>query len=202
MSKKEAKKASQKNKGISHSLAGRLLVAMPSLSDPRFHKAVIFMCAHDAKGAMGFMVNHPMPEVSIENIIDQTGIESELIIDVPPLDILRGGPVEKARGFLLHSPDFKQKDTIEISDDFSVTGTLNALEDIIGGKGPENMLFVLGHAGWSAGQLDQELQQNAWLIADATPDIVFHNDVDAKWTLALNSIGVDPGMLSAQMGMA
>lgn len=201
MAETKTSKAKSKMK-MSNSLAGKLLIAMPSIGDPRFQKAVIFMCAHDDKGAMGFMVNHSMPEVTFEKIIDQTGIKSDIIVDVPPIEVLHGGPVEKTRGFLLHSTDFNMKDTVEIDQNYAITGTLNALEDIIGGRGPKDMLFVLGHAGWEAGQLDRELQQNAWIVAEASPDLVFQAALDDKWTLALRSLGIDPGMLSGTMGTA
>lgn len=183
-------------------LAGKLLLAMPSMTDSRFERAVIFMCAHDDKGAMGLRVNNTMPEVGFDKIIAQTGIKSEIAIDLDNIDVLDGGPVEGARGFLLHSGEFQQKDTIRVSDEYAVSGTIDALKHVVEGKGPGQMLFVLGHAGWSAGQLDRELQQNAWMIVDATPELVFETPTDKKWEAAMASLGINPAMLSATAGHA
>lgn len=191
-------KSSNKQEG----LAGKLLIAMPGMEDKRFERAVIFMCAHDDKGAMGLMVNHKMPEIAFPAVIEQTGIKSDIAIDLKKVSVLNGGPVDGARGFLLHSGDFHQKDTIRVNKNYGVSGTIEALTEVVQGKGPQNMLFVLGHAGWEAGQLDQELNQNAWLVADARPEIVFELENDKKWALALLSIGVDPAMLSHTPGHA
>ena len=184
------------------SLAGKLLLAMPSITDTRFEKAVIFMCAHDDKGAMGLRVNSTMPEVGFEKIIAQTGIKSDIAIDLSQIDVMDGGPVEGARGFLLHSGDFRQKETILVSPQYAVSGTVDALKKVVEGKGPGQMLFVLGRAGWSAGQLDKELQQNTWLVVDASPELVFNTPNDKKWEAALAAMGIDPGMLSSVAGHA
>ena len=115
---------------------------------------------------------------------------------------MNGGPVDNSRGFLLHSSEFKQDNTIYIHDDFSVTGTLDALEDVAQGKGPDKALFILGYAGWTPGQLEQELQQNAWLVLDPDPSLVFHGNTDEKWDLAVGRLGIDPAMLSGHAGRA
>lgn len=182
-------------------LPGKLLIAMPSMTDPRFHRAVIFICAHDKDGAMGLVLNKPMPGITFSDLIQQLGIEApeEEAIDVP---ILNGGPVENARGFILHGPDFKEPDTVPVGEDYGVTGTIEAIKKINDGDAPEKMLFALGYAGWSAGQLDQELQANAWLTLDAEDDIVFHDTAEEKWDLAINKLGIDPAMLSAEGGRA
>lgn len=185
-------------------LAGRLLLAMPSLGDPRFQRAVIFVCAHDEKGAMGLVINHALPGLDIAQLMKQLHIEpgatpDEKMIHFP---VLNGGPVETARGFILHSSDYSQPDTVRIDEHFSVTGTIDALKAIASGDGPDKMLFVLGYAGWSAGQLDQELQENAWLVTEADPDLIFTTDVDTKWNAAVRKIGIDPAMLSSDAGRA
>lgn len=182
-------------------LAGRLLLAMPAMGDPRFHKAVIYMCAHDENGAMGLVINHALPGVDLSQLLEQLNItpDKERTSDKP---VMSGGPVETARGFVLHSNDFSQSDTIRIDDNFSVTGTIDALKAIASGEGPDNMLFILGYAGWSAGQLDQEIQQNAWLIADPDPDLIFAASPEEKWTRAIKKLGIDPGMLSGEAGRA
>jgi putative transcriptional regulator len=185
-------------------LAGKLLLAMPSMTDPRFHRSVIFMCAHDEKGAMGLVINNEHHAIDFTNILEQLGITSEIEVALIPknIQIMNGGPVEGTRGFLLHSSEFSHKDTIRIDDSFSVTGTVDALRDVAKGKGPKEKLFMLGHAGWSPGQLESELARNAWLIADPHPDIVFSALHDEKWTKSMNTIGVDPAMLSDSVGRA
>jgi putative transcriptional regulator len=183
-------------------MTGKLLLAAPGIGDPRFERAVIFMCAHDEQGAMGFMVNYTMPNVPFSKIVEQTGVSADINIDLNAIHVMNGGPVEESRGFLLHSLDFVQKDTININQKYGVTGTIEALRDFVQGKGPQESLFVLGHAGWSAGQLDQELQSNAWLVVDSTPDLVFKTPVKDKWSAALASIGINPAMLSSLSGRA
>ncbi len=184
-------------------LTGKLLIAMPGMGDPRFHRAVIFICAHDAKGAMGLVVNHIVPGLELGQLLDQLQIHDRgpdpVRIDTP---VLNGGPVESARGFILHSNEYQQKDTIRIDDTYGVTGTIDALRAVAEGRGPGRMLFVLGYAGWSPGQLEQEMQDNAWLVADADPEIIFEAHADQKWSAAVRALGIDPAMLSGHAGHA
>lgn len=184
-------------------LAGRLLLAMPQMGDPRFHKAVIFVCAHDENGAMGLIVNHMLSGLELGELLKQMKIGSEAALGkFANIPVMSGGPVESARGFILHSGDFKQPDTVKVSDTISVTGTVEGLKAVAAGTGPDRMLFMLGYAGWGAGQLDQEMQQNAWLVAEADPDLVFASGTDEKWDRAVRRIGVDPAMLSGNAGRA
>lgn len=185
-------------------LIGKLLLAMPAMGDPRFHRAVIFMCAHDANGAMGLVINHALPGLEFVELIEQLGITSDIEVKLKPsaVPVMSGGPVESARGFMLHSNDFKQADTIAIDNSCSVTGTLEALKEVATGKGPDQLLFILGYAGWGAGQLDREIQDNAWLVVDPDPAIIFHPDVEEKWTLAIQKLGFNPAMLSGEAGHA
>ena len=187
-----------------HSLAGKLLLAMPALGDPRFYRAVIFMCAHDEKGAMGLVVNHIMPDLEFRSLIEQLKISSYIESDLGAFEmpVMCGGPVEGARGFILHSHDFRQKDTVCVGDFYGITGTIEALREIAAGKGPDHLLFLLGYAGWGPGQLDREIQENSWLVADPDPAIIFHADPEDKWTLAVQKLGVDPAMLSVSSGRA
>lgn len=185
-------------------LVGQLLLAMPTLGDPRFHHAVIYMCAHDENGAMGLVINHTMQGLDFGDLLERirigTGEKSVLSeLDIP---VFGGGPVEPTRGFLLHSAEFSQPDTIKIDDRFSVTGTVDALKAIAGGRGPQKMLFLLGYAGWGAGQLDNEMQLNAWLTVESSPDLVFETRPEEKWEKALKTIGVSPSMLSGTAGRA
>ncbi|MCB9982626.1 MAG: YqgE/AlgH family protein [Rhodospirillales bacterium] len=185
-------------------LTGKLLLAMPGIGDPRFHRAVIYICAHDENGAMGLVVNAPVPDVKFQSLLGQLGIESDIKIEAKNLElpVLNGGPVETARGFLLHSNEFRQKDTVQVDDEFSITGTTDALEAVAKGQGPEKALFILGYAGWTPGQLESELQQNTWLVADPDPNLIFEDKPQEKWTHAMNKLGLDPAMLSGEMGRA
>lgn len=185
-------------------LSGKLLLAMPAIGDARFHRSVIYICAHDENGAMGLVINYPAPELKFTNLLDQLGISSDIEIDVKTLDlpVLNGGPVETGRGFLLHSNDFKQEDTVAVDEDFSVTGTTDALRAVAKGDGPKKALFILGYAGWTPGQLEQELQQNTWLVVEPDRALVFEGKPEQKWERAMDKLGLDPSMLSGDGGRA
>ncbi len=185
-------------------LVGQLLLAMPTLGDPRFHRAVVFICAHDENGAMGLVINHVIGGLDFSDLLKQIKLENSEKNVLQELDIpvYAGGPVEPARGFLIHSPEFSQPDTIRVTDDISVTGTVDALKAVAGGKGPQKMLFVLGYAGWSPGQLDEELQQNAWMTAQPTPELIFDTDPAQRWVTSMGQIGINPSMLSTAAGRA
>lgn len=185
-------------------LVGKLLLAMPSMSDPRFQRSVIFICAHDEHGAMGLVINQHAPEVVFGDLLKQLDIASDIQVDLKALNlpVMRGGPVDAGRGFLLHGSDFKQDETIPLGGDFAVTGTLDAIKAIASGTGPEQLLFILGYAGWSAGQLDSEIQHNSWLVAEPNPDLIFGDIKADKWTQAVSSLGFDPAMLSGEAGRA
>ena len=182
-------------------LDGKLLIAMPGMGDPRFEKSVVFMCAHSDDGALGLIINKPAPDLQFSDLLKQ------LDIDVGPPDrntrVHFGGPVEHVRGFVLHSGDYlSSESTLTVSDAFGMTSTLDVLEDLARGAGPDSALLALGYSGWGPGQLEGEILQNGWLTCDATPELVFGGDDDAKWEAALNSIGVDPRMLSGSAGHA
>ncbi|NKB29140.1 MAG: YqgE/AlgH family protein [Rhodobacteraceae bacterium] len=182
-------------------LTGQLLIAMPGMGDPRFEKSVVFICAHSDEGSMGLIVNKPTPELPFEALLKQ------LDIDVGPaarqIRVHFGGPVENGRGFVLHSADYDGNDsTLKVDDDFGMTATLDILEDLARGKGPDQALLALGYAGWGPGQLEDEIIQNGWLTAEAAESLVFAPDDAAKWTGALNSLGIDPLTLSAAAGRA
>ena len=185
-------------------LTGKLLLAMPSMKDPRFHNAVIYMCSHDEQGAMGLVINHVVPGMDFKDILKELPIESEIEIDPAALSIpiMLGGPVDTGRGFLLHSSDFSDAQTIIVDQDFSVTATLDAIRAVAAGEGPDKKLFILGYAGWSAGQLDEEIQGNSWLVADAEPALIFNAPNGEKWHKAVSGLGFDPAMLSSDTGHA
>jgi putative transcriptional regulator len=189
-------------------LDGQLLIAMPVMGDPRFERSVIYMCAHSADGAMGIMVNRPagsidFPELLVQlNIIDKDA-QIKLPENAESLQVLSGGPVDKGRGFVLHSSDFFLANaTLPIDGNICLTATVDILKAIANGSGPKHAILALGYAGWAPGQLETEIQSNGWLHCDADPDLVFGDDVEEKYTRALRKIGIDPGMLSGEAGHA
>ncbi len=185
-------------------LNGKLLLAMPGMGDPRFYKAVILVCAHDENGAMGLVLNHVIPGLDLDHLLSQLNIDlsDKRQNNKEEGPVMAGGPVETARGFVLHSDDFKKDDTVQINEKLGVTGTIDALKSIAMGDRPEQMLFILGYAGWSEGQLDREMQDNVWLIAEAESSLIFDTGAEEKWTQAVQNLGIDPAMLSGEAGRA
>lgn len=184
------------------SLTGKLLIAMPGMSDPRFDHSVVFICAHSDDGAMGLIVNKPTPELKFEDLLKQLKIAPPPQ-DTPTVEVHCGGPVEGGRGFVLHSADYGgNSSTLKVDERFGMTATLDVLEDLSNGTGPHQCFLALGYAGWGPGQLENELQRNGWLTCDAASDLVFEADASRKWQLALASLGIDPMMLSATGGRA
>lgn len=181
-------------------LTGKLLAAMPAMGDPRFHRSVIFMCAHDDMGAMGIVINNEMTNVPLSLLLSQ--LSMPVADDFNDFPVLQGGPVDTARGLLLHTSDVLKTESIRIDTDFAVTGTVEALREIVDGVGPDKKLFALGYAGWGAGQLEAEIAGNAWLVVDSDPDLVFRTPANDKWTAALKKLGVDPAFLSGDAGRA
>ncbi len=182
-------------------LTGKFLIAMPGMGDPRFETSLILVCAHSENGAMGLIVNKPLPEPGFRRLLEQLEITPGPACANIPVQF--GGPVESARGFVLHSPDYGTDDgTLRISDSFAMTATLQALEDLAQGRGPARALLALGYAGWGSGQLENEILRNGWLSCEATPEIAFALDNLTKWERALKSLGVDALTLSATAGRA
>ena len=181
-------------------LTGQLLVAMPGMTDPRFERSVIYLCAHNADGAMGLVVNRPIESMTFPEMLEQLGIPGG--DDANVIRVLFGGPVEQARGFVLHSPDYLQEASMVVDDNVALTATIDILRAIASGAGPRNCLLALGYAGWGPGQLDTEILRNGWLSVGADDELVFGEDLDAKWERAMAKIGVDPRMLSDNAGHA
>ncbi len=182
-------------------LIGKLLIAMPGMGDPRFDKSVVFICAHSDEGAMGLIVNKQTPDLALDDLLKQLDIDKTA--DGTGAKVFFGGPVETGRGFVLHSDEYQgSPSTLVVDDAFAMTATRDILEDIAQGKGPRECLAALGYAGWGPGQVESELQQNAWLIVDADQAIVFSPDAGGKWAAALAKLGIDPLMLSAEGGRA
>ena len=183
-----------------HSLAGQMLIAMPAMGDPRFAQAVIYLCDHSAKGAMGIVINRPLETPSFEELLRQLSIDP-----VPPARSIRlcsGGPVDNARGFVLHSADWTGEGSMRVDEAFALTASLDILKAIAGGGGPKQGVLALGYAGWGPGQLDAEMQQNAWLSVPADAALVFDADHETKWRRALAILRIDPLLLSDAAGHA
>ncbi len=182
-------------------LDGKLLIAMPSMGDPRFERSVIYMCAHSDDGAMGLIVNKPAPGLKFADLLKQLDIEAGE--DAREIRVHLGGPVEHGRGFVLHSSEYESSDaTLKVNDAFGMTATLDILEDIATGQGPEHVILALGYSGWGPGQLESEIMENGWLTCDASPDLIFGATNEDKWSAALASLGVDPLTLSSSAGRA
>jgi putative transcriptional regulator len=186
---------------IGDSLDGQLLIAMPGMGDPRFEKSVIFLCAHSEDGALGLIINKPTRQIRFQTLLEQ------LDLDVGPaqrdISVHFGGPVENERGFVLHSADYRaEAATLQVSDSFGMTATLDVLEELAKGDGPTSALLALGYSGWGPGQLEGEILQNGWLTCKADPELVFGEDDAGKWEAALKTLGVDPLTLSAEAGRA
>ncbi|HVT25153.1 MAG TPA: YqgE/AlgH family protein [Rhizomicrobium sp.] len=182
-------------------LEGKLLIALPGMPDPRFEKSVIFICAHSGEGAMGLIINKPVEGLSFREMMEKLNIG--VTSDTPDQPILFGGPVQTGRGFVLHSGEFESQDsTMPVTDDISLTATLDILRAIASGQGPEKSLFALGYAGWDSGQIEDEIRANGWVHCDADNAIIFDDALDDKWSRALKKLGIDMSGLSAHAGRA
>jgi putative transcriptional regulator len=200
--------ASRKGSPGSGYLDGQLLIAMPSMSDKRFARSVIYMCAHSEDGAMGLIVNQRAPHISFAELLEQLSIEEDGAgaagqagpID---LDVHVGGPVETVRGFVLHSADYFAADsTLSIDAEVSLTATVDILKAIARGNGPTRAMLALGYAGWRPGQLEDEIQANGWLHCPSDLDLLFDRNLDQKYDRALSKIGIDPSHLVSEAGHA
>ena len=181
-------------------LTGQFLIAMPTMGDPRFERTVIYMCAHSADGAMGLVVNRVASEIDFPELLNQLEIETDGI--KKPIPVLTGGPVETGRGFVLHSMDYSQDSTLKVTDEVGLTATVDILRAIAEGEGPAKSLLTLGYAGWSSGQLDNEIQANGWLNVSSDTSILFDEDLNSKWDRAVRKVGIDPSFLAAEAGHA
>jgi len=203
--RKPTRRSKGKRRGF---LDGQMLVAMPSMADQRFARSVIYICAHSDEGAMGIVVNQLAPNIKFPDLLVQLDvIPANNTIELPPragdVKVLKGGPVESGRGFVLHSSDFFLDDsTLPIDDGVCLTATLDILKAIANGGGPDSAVLALGYAGWGAGQLESEIQDNGWLHCAADRDLIFGVEMDAKYDRALSKIGIKPGMLSSEAGHA
>lgn len=188
------------------SLEGHFLIAMPGMADERFARSVVYVCAHSSNGAMGFIINKAQP-LSFAALLTQLEIvadpeEIRLPDKGREVSVCAGGPVERGRGFVLHSDDYDSESTVPVDDGISLTPTLDILRAISKGIGPHTAIMVLGYAGWDAGQLESEIAANGWLTCPADLDIVFDAELDDKYVRALGILGVDPAFLTSEAGHA
>jgi putative transcriptional regulator len=201
------RKALEKNAARGY-LDGQMLIATPALQDERFARSVIYICAHSSEGAMGIIVNQPAGHISFPDLLVRLDvIPATDLIELPSragdVKVLKGGPVETERGFVLHSADFFiENSTLPIDEGICLTATVDILKAIARGSGPESAILALGYAGWAPGQLETEMHANGWLHCAADPDLLFGTNVEAKYDRALKKIGISPGMLSSEIGHA
>lgn len=189
-------------------LEGKMLIAMPSMEDERFARTLIYVCVHNSEGAMGIVVNKPAPDITMPELLNQLAIDvpgespdlSKKIMNYP---VLAGGPVEAARGFVLHSQDYYSEDsTLPVNGEIGLTASLDILRAIAGGRGPDRALLALGYAGWAPGQLEAEICSNGWLHCDPDQELLFGPNLGAKYHSALAKLGVTISVLSGVAGHA
>lgn len=179
--------------------SGQFLIAMPGISDPRFERALILVCAHDCDHAMGLAVNHPLDGLTVPDLLARLEVKSS--VELAPDLVLLGGPVERDRGFVLHSTDYSGEPTLAVSPGVALTATREVLEAIASHNGaPSRSVLALGYAGWGAGQLEDEIKANVWLTCEADDELIFDGEHQTKWSRALAKIGVDPRFLSSETG--
>ena len=184
----------------SNSLSHTLLVAMPSLQDDLFSRSVVYVCAHSSSGATGLIVNQKLPDVQFKDLLKELKIpESRILFDQ---SVYCGGPVDTGQGFVLHSDDFVQQETMRLDGHLCLTGTIDILEAVAGGYGPKKSLFAVGYAGWGPGQLEDEILQNTWLTLPVDPALLFETAADRRWEEALKRLGATPWALSSEAGHA
>ena len=184
----------------SESLAGQLLIAMPQMMDPRFERTVIYMCVHNGEGAMGLVVNKLLESLTFSDMLAQLKIEPGSAVEDPPVHF--GGPVDSGRGFVLHTDDYEHEGTLQVEDGLSLTSTVDVLKAISEGRGPRRSMLALGYAGWGAGQLETEIGANGWLHVPADESLLFDEDIDNKWALAVAKLGIEPATFSGEAGRA
>lgn len=180
-------------------LTGQFLLAMPGIGDPRFEQAVIAVCAHDEKGALGIGIGAMIAGLGLHDVLQQVKIDPG---ETPNVPIHFGGPMETRRGFVLHSCDWGGQDTIVVAGKWSLSGTIDVLRAIAEGKGPSRWLVALGYAGWGAGQLDDEMTRHGWLNVDDDDAMLFTTETAERWTRGFNAAGIDPRLLGSESGRA
>lgn len=183
---------------VFETLKNHFLIAMPGLKDPRFFQSVTYICEHDNRGAMGIRINKSAG-ISYDELFSQLQLNRQFGNSSP---LLAGGPVNTERGFVLHTSEKTWTSTQTISDDISLTGSKDILEDIANHQGPHELLIALGYAGWNAGQLEEEIGQNSWLTVPADKHIIFNTPIEQRWHASAKQLGIDLHLLCSQAGHA
>ena len=189
-------------------LDGQMLIAMPSMGDERFARTLVYVCAHSTEGAMGLIVNQAAANLSFSELLVQLEVipaadRITLPMRAETVKVLKGGPVETGRGFVLHSADFFiENSTLPIDDGICLTATVDIIKAIARGEGPASAILALGYSGWAPGQLEDEIQQNGWLHCAPDSELLFGSEIETKYDKALKKLGVAPGMLSSNAGHA
>lgn len=183
------------------SLANQILIAMPSLDESYFGRTIIYMCEHDDDGAMGLVINKPT-ELSISKVLAELNLIDEEDERLEKHSVMSGGPVQTDRGFILHNDDKQWSSSLKLNDNITVTTSKDILENLATEQGPNKFIMTLGYAGWSAGQLEQELADNTWLTLDADPELIFNTPVNECWNKALEKLGITVDQLSSMSGHA
>ena len=181
-------------------LTNQFLIAMPGLEDPNFYHSVTYICEHNAEGALGLVVNRPL-DMQLGEILQHIHLEGAQL-EARQMPVHLGGPVQQDRGFILHEPLGNWEATLRVTDRIGVTSSVDILQAIARNEGPERVLIALGYAGWGAGQLEQEMAENAWLTGPADPEILFRMPDEERWQAAARSLGIDLNLLSGDAGHA
>lgn len=185
--------------GNHDTLSGKFLIASPhGFFNEFFNKSLIYLASHGKQGAIGLIVNNVVNRMSCKSLLKMLKDDKE--VDDSMITVHIGGPVEPERGFILHSMDYERNLLFKLNDFLAVSSNADILKDIANGKGPVQSLFVIGYTGWEAGQLEKEIENNLWLVSEATPEIIFSEDNDVKWRLALQGLGINKGTFSSQYG--
>lgn len=179
--------------------AGKLLLAMPGIGDPRFERSVIAMCSHDEMGALGIGIGSHLPDTNLHKLLEQFDIDTD---GIPAAPIHYGGPVEPQRGFVIHSLDWGGQGTIDVAGRWALSGSIDVLRVLGKPEGPRQWLVSLGYAGWGANQLDGEMLRHGWHIAEAELTIMFETPVKQRWTEGFLSSGIDSRLLASESGHA
>ena len=194
-------KSSESKKSMMHSLQNHLLIAMPSLNDPYFSRSVTYICEHNEHGAMGIVINQPVG-MSLKQLLSQTDSEAPVLAQKADDIILAGGPVSQDRGFILHTCQPGWNSSLQLTSEIMVTTSKDILPALGDGTGPDKALIALGYAGWTAGQLEEEIQSNSWLTVEADLALLFDVPIHKKWQTAVQKLGIDSWQLAPGVGHA
>ncbi|VXC53943.1 conserved hypothetical protein [Massilia sp. 9I] len=184
-------------------LANHFLIAMPSIQDPIFGGTVVYICEHNEKGVLGVVINKPT-DMTMEVLFDRVDLKLApgLRSSVVEQPIMFGGPVQDDRGFVLHTPSGRYSSSVTVTDDVAFTTSIDVLEAVASGSGPHRMLVSIGYAGWSPGQLEEEILRNGWLTVGADAKVLFDLPIEERYTAAIKLLGIDPLMLATEAGHA